>query len=77
MPRKTSLADLKLAPIQPAATEKKPAGGKRSNPAVYQQISAFVRRDLYRETKKKLLDLDRDFSDLLDELLERWNASGR
>ena len=45
--------------------------GKRSNPA-YRQISTYVRSDLYRSVKRELLMEERDFSDLMDELLADW-----
>jgi hypothetical protein len=45
--------------------------GKRSDPA-YRQISTYVRSDLYRTVKRELLLDDRDFSDLMDELLAEW-----
>ena len=45
--------------------------GKRSDPA-YRQISTYVRSDLYRSVKRELLMDERDFSDLMDELLADW-----
>jgi hypothetical protein len=48
-----------------------PKIGKRSDPA-YRQISTYVRSDLYRSVKRELLLDDRDFSDLMDELLAEW-----
>lgn len=45
--------------------------GKRSDPA-YRQISTYVRSDLYRLVKRELLMEERDFSDLMDELLGDW-----
>jgi hypothetical protein len=45
--------------------------GKRSNPA-YRQISTYVRSDVYRSVKRELLMEERDFSDLMDELLAEW-----
>jgi hypothetical protein len=45
--------------------------GKRSDPA-YRQISTYVRSDLYRAVKRELLMDERDFSDLMDELLGEW-----
>ena len=69
-------------PEQPIAAEEdrsatkrlgRPAVGKKSDPA-YQQVTAYVRRDLYRDVRIALLQ-DRarlDFSELVDQLLERW-----
>ena len=48
-----------------------PKLGKRSDPA-YRQISTYVRSDLYRSVKRELLMDERDFSDLMDELLSGW-----
>jgi hypothetical protein len=48
-----------------------PKMGKRSDPA-YRQISTYVRSDLYRLVKRELLMEERDFSDLMDELLSDW-----
>ena len=48
-----------------------PKVGKRSDPA-YRQISTYVRSDLYRSVKRELLMNERDFSDLMDELLAEW-----
>jgi hypothetical protein len=48
-----------------------PKIGKRSNPS-YRQISTYVRSDLYLSVKRELLTEERDFSDLLDELLTEW-----
>jgi hypothetical protein len=45
---------------------------KRSDPD-YTQVSGYVRRSTLIATKRKLLDKgDREFSELLEELLERW-----
>ena len=62
----------------PAETDPKPETviappkvGKRSDPA-YRQISTYVRSDLYRSVKRELLMEERDFSDLMDELLAAW-----
>ena len=51
-------------------------GGERSDPN-YVQVSAYVRRDTYREVKVGLLleGRDREFSDLVEELLREWNHS--
>ncbi len=47
-------------------------GGKRSDPG-YTQVSAYVGRETYRKVKIALVvDGERDFSDLVDELLRGW-----
>lgn len=55
------------APVAAAALKT----GKRSDPN-YRQISTYVRSDLYKQVRKRLTDEERDFAELLDELLERW-----
>ncbi len=59
--------------LEQASRRGRPAGGKKSDPA-YQQVTAYVRRDLYRDVRIALLqDPDRlDFSELVDRLLEQW-----
>jgi hypothetical protein len=54
-----------------AAPEQPVRVGKRSDPN-YRQISTYVRAELYKAVKKRLTDEERDFSDLLDQLLVRW-----
>jgi hypothetical protein len=46
---------------------------KRNDPQ-YRQISTYVRTALYKEVRKRLTDEERDFADLLDELLVKWMA---
>ena len=46
-------------------------GGKRSNDE-YRQVSAYVRKDTHRRVKMALLEQDREFSDLVEELLNEW-----
>ena len=50
------------------------SGGKRSN-AQYRQVSAYVRKDTHRKVKMALLEEDREFSELVEELLGGWLAS--
>jgi len=46
--------------------------GKRSDPA-YEQVTAYIRKETYRQVKMRLLAQDgSDFSTLLQELLEAW-----
>ncbi len=56
----------------------RPAIGKKSNPN-YRQVTAYIRKDLYRDVTDMLYDEGRgrdtkrkEFSELVDELLERW-----
>jgi hypothetical protein len=46
-------------------------GGKRSD-SDYRQVSAYVRRDTYQRVKLALLEEDREFSELVEELLQHW-----
>lgn len=64
----TSYSDIQEAPVKRLG--RPPA--KRSDPA-YTQVSGYVRRTTLTATKRKLLDQDdREFSELLEELLVRW-----
>ncbi len=56
----------------------RPAIGKKSNPN-YRQVTAYIRKDLYRDVTDMLYEEGRgqdtkrkEFSELVDELLERW-----
>lgn len=56
----------------------RPATGKKSDPN-YRQVTAYVRKDLYRDVTDALYDESRgrdtkrkEFSELVDELLESW-----
>ncbi len=56
--------------------ERTPTGkaGKRSNDE-YRQISAYIRKDTHRRVKIALLAEDREFSELVEELLSEWLES--
>jgi hypothetical protein len=45
--------------------------GKRSN-TDYRQVSAYIRKDTHRRVKLALLEEERQFSELVAELLENW-----
>ena len=45
--------------------------GKRSN-TDYRQVSAYIRKDTHRRVKMALVEEDRQFSELVAELLEDW-----
>lgn len=57
----------------------RPATGKKSDPN-YRQVTAYVRKDLYKNVSDALYDESRgrpdakrkEFSELVDELLEQW-----
>ena len=45
--------------------------GKRSD-SDYRQVSAYIRKNTHREVKIALLQEDREFSELVEELLRGW-----
>ena len=51
-------------------------GGKRSD-SDYRQVSAYVRRDTYQRVKLALLEEEREFSELVEELLQHWLEARR
>jgi ribosomal protein L19E len=51
------------------------AGGKRENKEEYTQASAYIRRDVHKQVKSALALEDKEFSELVEELLERWLKS--
>ncbi len=57
----------------PRTADPTPTGraGKRSNDE-YRQISAYIRKDTHRRVKIALLEQDREFSELVEELLGEW-----
>lgn len=44
---------------------------KRSDPA-FRQVTCYVRKDTYKTVRTKLLDQDREFSELVQDLLTGW-----
>ena len=68
-------------PIATAEAKPKPRGrpatGKKSN-ADFEQVTAYVRKDTYRDVKIKLLRgaKKQDFSDLVEDLLSKWVQEG-
>ena len=67
------LSEQAIAPVT-AADEPPKKGrqkGKRSNPD-YTQVGAYIPKDLDKAVKRKLLDEDIDFSDLVANLLIKW-----
>jgi len=67
-------------PMQISKPDKRPRGrpggqGKRANPD-YTQVTAYIPENLHLETKiKLLLNGKREFSELIEELLEQWNRT--
>lgn len=53
------------------------AGGKRDNKEEYTQASAYIRRDVHKKVKSALVDEEKEFSELVEELLVDWlNSRG-
>ena len=50
--------------------------GKRKNPA-YQQLTAYVPKETFRQMKVALLREDQEISELIQELIEAWLDSKR
>jgi hypothetical protein len=76
MKRKPSRKDAKTE--QPKARIGRPPTGKRSNPD-YRQVSAWIKDKTYKRVKLRLLlkeDGRRDFSVLVQDLLEEWLRGG-
>ena len=48
--------------------------GKRSD-SDYRQVSAYIRKDTHQEVKIALLQEEREFSELVEELLRDWLKS--
>jgi ribosomal protein L19E len=51
------------------------AGGKRDNKEEYTQASAYIRRNVHKQVKSALALEDKEFSELVEELLEGWLKS--
>ena len=48
--------------------------GKKSDPD-YRQVTVYLREEVHRAAKKRLLDQDKQFSELVDELVDQWVKS--
>lgn len=61
------------APINGRKKLGRPAVGKSSDPN-YTQVTAYISRQTHREVKTALFqdNREREFSDLVDELLKKW-----
>ena len=62
--------------IKPVEVKQSKGRGKRSNPD-YEQVSAYIRKNTYKDVKIALLQQaeSKDFSDLVEELLVKWLSS--
>ena len=66
----SSTQNVETPAVQPAKKPGRPRG-KRSNPD-YIQVTSYIQRQTYKAVRRELLDSDREFSDLVEELLEDW-----
>jgi hypothetical protein len=59
--------------LQQPAKRGRPAGGKRNNPD-YEQVGAYIPKELNKRVKMRLLEMDKDreFSELVEYLLKKW-----
>jgi len=65
--------DSKLQRTENTKTVGRPKG-KRSNPE-YTQVTSYIRKETYKQVRRELLDNEREFSGLIQELLEEWLQS--
>ena len=67
------IAETATSPVERGVTAEKQNLGKRSNP-IYKTVGIFLPQKDHKEAKKLLMDdpKQRDFSDLMTELLEQW-----
>lgn len=48
--------------------------GKASDPA-YRQVTVYLRRDTHTAARQRLFAEEREFSELVEELVAKWNAT--
>ena len=60
------------SPAEPAKMPKmgRPPG-KKSNPE-YTQVTVYLRKELHQAARKRLIDEQRQFSDLVGDLVNQW-----
>ena len=78
-PFRSFLVETEAEPADAQATEPQTEAlpqqaGKRSNPD-YIQVGAYIPKTVDKDVKRKLLDEDMDFSDLVTKLLRDWLIS--
>jgi len=66
----TNIQQPELSNTQPSKSPGRPKG-KRSDPH-YTQVTSYVRKETYKQVKRELLDDEREFSELVQQLLEEW-----
>lgn len=69
VPAPEPVADPEVTP-EPQKRRRK-ATGKRSDPN-YIQVGAYIPKELNKDVKRLLVDAEKDFSELVTELLEQW-----
>jgi hypothetical protein len=47
--------------------------GKRSNPD-YSQVTSYIKKETHKSVQRVLLEKEKEFSELIQELLEEWLA---
>jgi hypothetical protein len=62
------------APETAPKNRQRKATGKRSDPN-YIQVGAYIPIELNKRVKRQLVDTDKDFSELVAELLDQWAQS--
>ena len=48
--------------------------GKRSNPD-YTQVTSYIKKETHKSVQRVLLETEKEFSELIQELLEEWLAN--
>lgn len=64
------------APETEPKKRQRKAIGKRSDPN-YIQVGAYIPIELNKSVKRRLVDTDKDFSELVAELLDQWVQSNK
>lgn len=71
-PAETKDIDEATISTSSSTSKKRKSTGKRTDPS-YKQVGAYVKKDTYLQIQKLLLDQpDKDFSDLVQELLSGY-----
>ena len=69
--REKGKTDPDPAPEAEPKKRQRKATGKRSDPT-YIQVGAYIPIELNKNVKRRLVDTDKDFSELVAELLDQW-----
>ena len=65
----TKTKEQKVEKVEEVKPKKRKSSGKRTDPD-FKQVGAYIRKDTYLQIQKLLLEQpDKDFSDLVEELL--------